>query len=65
MTTEEFRIKLKAIPDYKLAEMARDSVRRLCQTGGRGFTMSVPVRTDDTDIVLIEIIQRFEQLTKD
>ena len=62
MTHEEFKEKVKAIPDQELAEMAQKALSKLCSTGGQSFTMTVPPRVDDTDIILSEVIKRFEVL---
>lgn len=62
MTHEEFQEKVKAIPDQELAEMAQKALSKLCSTGGRSFTMTVPPKIDDTDIILSEVIKRFEVL---
>lgn len=62
MTHEELQEKVKAIPDQELAEMARKELSKLCSTGGQSFTMTVPPRVDDTDIILSEVIKRFEVL---
>lgn len=63
MTHEEFQQQVYDIPDRKLIEMAGIAVEKMCKTGGKSFTMTVPPRTDDTDIVLTEIIRRFEEHT--
>lgn len=62
MTHEEFQEKIKAISDQELAEMAQKAISKLCSTGGKSFTMTVPARIDDTDIVLSELVKRFEVL---
>lgn len=62
MKTEEFNEKIKAIPNKELAAMAHWHLETLCNTGGHSFTMTVPPRIDDTDIVLSELITRFEAL---
>ena len=62
MTHEEFQEKVKAIPAQELAEMAQKALSKLCSTGGQSFTMTVPPRLDDTDIILSEVIRRFELL---
>jgi hypothetical protein len=62
MTYEEFQEKVKAIPDQELVEMAQKELSKLCSTGGQSFTMTVPPRIDDTDIILSEVIKRFEVL---
>lgn len=62
MTHEEFKTKLEAIPDQQLAEMAQSALSKLCSTGGQSFTMTVPPRLDDTDMIFSEMIKRFELL---
>jgi Fe-S oxidoreductase len=62
MTYEEFTAILKEIPNKELAEMAKNALRKLCSTGGQSFTMTVPPRLDDTDIVFAEVIRRFQLL---
>ena len=62
MTPEEFQEKAKAIPDQELVEMAQKALSKLCSTGGQSFTMTVPPRVDDADIILSEVIKRFEVL---
>lgn len=59
---EEFQRKVEAISDQELAEMARKELNKLCSTGGQSFTMTNPPRVDDTDIILLEVIKRFEVL---
>ena len=62
MTHEDFKTQLEAIPNIELAEKAQSALRKLCRTSGRSFTMSVPPRLDDTDMILSEVIKRFELL---
>ncbi len=59
-TNEEFEAEQNAISDNKLAEMAHRALSKLCDTGGRSFTMTVPPRIDDTDMVIAELIKRFK-----
>jgi len=59
-TAEEFEAEQRAIPDDRLAEMAQNALSRLCETGGRSITMTVPPRIDDTDMVIAEVIKRFK-----
>jgi len=58
----EFQNQIKAIPNLELAEMTQSALSKLCSSGGGSFTMTVPPRLDDTDIILSEIITRFELL---
>ena len=60
MTHEEFKKQLKDIPPLELAEMAQSALSKLCSTGGKSFTMTVPPRLDDTDMIFSELISRFE-----
>lgn len=62
-TSEEFIAEVKEISDSDLIGMANKALKQLCTTGGHSFRMTVPPRKDDTDIVLSEIIQRFEKLS--
>lgn len=62
MTHEEFQNKVHLISDRKLIEDATIAIEKLCKTGARSFTMTVPPRLDDTDIVLSELTRRFEEL---
>lgn len=60
MTHEEFQEQVKNITDQELIQKADDAVSKLCKTGAKSFTMTVPPRIDDTDIILSEIIHRFK-----
>ena len=62
MTHEEFKKELESISNEELATMAHSALSKLCSTGGRSFTMTVPPRKDDTDMIFSEIITRFEIL---
>ncbi len=62
MTHEQFNQQLKAIPDLELAEKAHSELSKLCSTGGRSFVMSVPPQINDSDMILSEVISRFEGL---
>lgn len=49
--------------DKDLIEKARNMVNELCQTGGRSWTMRVPVDLEkDHDMVFTRLINRFEIL---
>lgn len=61
MTHEEFKKELENIPNEELASMAHSALSKLCSTGGKSFTMTVPPRKDDTDMIFSEIITRFEK----
>jgi hypothetical protein len=61
MTHEQFQQKVQAIPDKELIEIASLAISKLCKTGAKSFTMTVPPQLHDTDIILSEIVQRFEK----
>ena len=61
MTHEEFQEKLQSIPDSELVKKADDALSKLCKNGARSFTMTVPPRIDDTDMIFSEMIRRFQQ----
>ena len=56
---DELKDQLKAISDEELAEMARTELSKLCKTGGKSFSMTIPARYDDTDIIFYELLERF------
>lgn len=60
MNTEEFKEKLSEITDDELIQISKSILIKLCSTGGRSFTMTVPVQLNDTDIIISELIKRFE-----
>jgi len=62
ITHEEFQNQIKLIPNLELAQKAQSALSKLCSTGGASFTMTVPPRLDDTDMILSEVIKRFELL---
>lgn len=64
MTKEEFQKELESISNEELATIAHSELNELCLTGGGSFTMTIPPRKDDTDIIFSEIIRRFEELMK-
>lgn len=63
MTHEEFKLKVEALSDNELHDMAQKALSKLCETGGKSFTMTVPPRINDTDIILAELIRRFKILS--
>lgn len=58
---ELFNEKLRSIPTIELIETAHEQLSRLCKTGGRDFTMTVPCQTNDTDIVFAEVLRRLKE----
>lgn len=59
MTQEEFKKQIEAIPNEKLHEMASEALSKMCKTGGNSFTMTVPPRLTDTDIIFAEVLKRW------
>lgn len=51
--------------DDELIAKAREMVNEPCQTGGRSWTMRVPVDLErDHDMVFTRLINRFEELAQ-
>ena len=65
MTHEQFQEQVKSIPNDELIKKAELIVSNLCKTGAKSFTMSVPPRVGDSDIILSELIQRFKVKAND
>lgn len=63
MTQELFELKMSETSNQDLANMAQESLSKLCKTGGRSFIMSIPPMIKDTDMIFSEIINRFKTLT--
>ena len=63
MTHEELQNKLHTMSDRKLIEEATIQLDKLCKTGAQSFTMNVPPRVTDTDLIFNEVIRRFESLS--
>ena len=51
MTHEEFKKELENISNEELATMAHSALSKLCSTGGKSFTMTVPPRKDEMFVV--------------
>ena len=64
MTQELLEKQLSQISNRDLIQKCRDQVRQLAKTGGRSHKMTIPVHRDDTDIILSELINRFEENNK-
>lgn len=58
---EQFNKLKSEITDEKLIADCKLAVINMCKTGGRSFTMCVPVTLSDTDIILSELISRYEK----
>lgn len=60
MTTEQFKEKQAEMSNTELIIRAKQQVSNMAQTGGRSHTMCVPPEITDTDMLLCELIKRFE-----
>jgi len=60
MTYEDFKKEQSEMTDHELIEEISKQISKLCKTGGGSFTMSSPVRIDDTDILFCELLNRFK-----
>ena len=53
------------LTDSELIQLSRGMLSELAKTGGRSWTMRVPVDFNrDHDMILCELISRFEMLTQ-
>lgn len=64
MTTEEFKAAQAAMSDQELITKVKDLISNLAKTGGRCHKMTVPPEVTDTDMLLSELVNRFEELAK-
>lgn len=62
MTIEQFRQKQSQISNEELISLVKEELSKLCKTGGKSFKMCVPPNVKDTDMLLCELIKRFESL---
>jgi hypothetical protein len=63
MTLKEFEGRQSAMSDKELIELSREEVSKMCKSGGKSFRMCVPPMVTDTDMLLVELIRRYEALT--
>ena len=64
MTTTQFIEKQSQMSNEELISLAKEGLSKLCKTGGKSITMSMPPSIKDTDMLLCEVIRRLENLTK-
>lgn len=66
MENEIILKKLQAkMPNKELIEKVKHIVSELAKTGGKSHIMRVPPEVTDTDMILSELVRRFEILTYD
>lgn len=57
---EQFKEEQQAMTNDELINLCKSEISKLCQTGGRSFTMRVPVNVKDTDMLFCELIRRYK-----
>lgn len=62
MTGKEFNDKRNSMSNHELIELTKREISKLCETRGKCFTMTVPPKIKDTDMLLCEIVNRFEEI---
>lgn len=60
MTLEQFKQKQAEMPNEELYNLVQEQLSKLCKTGGKSLTMSVPPRVDDFDMLVSELLKRFK-----
>ena len=51
------------LTNYELVEKVNTGISKLCQTGGKSFTMNVPARlNEDLDLLVSEMSRRFRDM---
>lgn len=64
MTTQEFEKKQSQVLDIDLISNIERKLEKLCKTGGRSLSMSVPPSVNDLDMSISELIKRYKQCKK-
>lgn len=62
---EEFDKRRNEMSDIELINLNKKQLSNLCKTGGKSFTMTVPPRIDDSDMIYQKLIERYETLVND
>ena len=58
-----FREKQQAMSNKELANLVCEETTKMCRTGGKSFTMQIPVNVRDTDMLICELVRRFRVLS--
>ena len=61
MTPEQLKEKQAAMSDNDLIDLVLKQISKLAKTGGASHTMCVPPEITDTDMLLCELVKRFEK----
>ena len=64
MTELQLKTDLANITDAEIIEQAKNMICKLAETGGKSLKMSVPPNKSDTDMLLMEIVNRYENSIK-
>jgi len=62
MTEKTLKQELSLLSDSTLIEKCRKQVSDLARTYGKSHKMSIPPQKEDTDIILTEMLDRFETM---
>ena len=62
MTQEHFETKQAEVSDTELINTIETKLSKLCKTGGRSLSMSIPPQVSDIDMAICELIRRYKQL---
>jgi len=64
-TADDFSKEQQQMPDSELIKLVKEQISNLAKTGGRSHTMCVPPSIKDTDMLLSELVRRFEYASQD
>jgi hypothetical protein len=59
--TDQFEQKRAEMSDKELHNLVSVELSKLCETGGRSLTMCIPPQVTDTDMLISELLNRFER----
>ena len=62
MTELQLKTDLANITDAELIEQAKNMICKLAETSGRSLQMSVPPNKRDTDMLLMELVNRYDNV---
>jgi len=62
MTELQLKTDLANITDSEIIEQAKNMICKLAETGGGSLKMSIPPNKSDTDMLLMEVVDRYENV---
>lgn len=62
MNALEFESRQQSMSNKELIEIVKKQISELARTGGQSHRMCVPPQVEDTDMILSEMVRRFEFL---